>query len=223
MRYIYPKYGIDFSCSDGKMVVLTVESPHILRELTIDIWRQIEGNEGGWSIMNGEMPVNPSKGSEVIFNPFDVNINDKKIITQLQKDIIRDYDSEYYLQVSNIQTQIVSLMDSLGERLPYPLSYDENIGLEFLVKNVGLAIDLEYDNEIEHLLDYICLKSKICHVGLFFLINPGLFFENSEISQLFQKCIYENINIVVLEQVCSLKTEYETHFIFDKDLCLIEI
>ena len=48
MKAIYVKYGIELSLEENQIITLVVENPKVMSDMLRDIFRQINGEEGGW-------------------------------------------------------------------------------------------------------------------------------------------------------------------------------
>ena len=48
MRAIYTKYGIDFLLEENQIITLVVESPRVMNDMLRDLFKQTNGEEGGW-------------------------------------------------------------------------------------------------------------------------------------------------------------------------------
>ena len=54
MKAIYAKYGIELSLTENQIITLVVENPQVLSDMLRDIFRQINGEEGGWILSENE-------------------------------------------------------------------------------------------------------------------------------------------------------------------------
>ena len=223
MRIVYPLYGIDIKCDENKVIVLTIESPRIMRKMAADIWCQTHGGEGDWRLIENGNEIKISKSCELITNPFSLDINEKKVLSQLYKEIKDSYSSDYTMKLYEVHRELLSLVEDIGKKLPYPIIYQDDFTLDMLFQIIGLRIDTEYMNEMEQLINYVCLKNKINQIRCYFVLNPRQFFEKPEMRYLYEKCIYEKINLIMLQGFFTDKIDFEEHWILDKDMCIIEI
>ena len=51
MKAIYVKYGIELSLEENQVITLVVENPQVMSDMLRDIYRQVNGEEGGWNWM----------------------------------------------------------------------------------------------------------------------------------------------------------------------------
>ena len=97
MRFYQPKLGINIVLEDIMPTTLIVEEPKMYSYLCNDIWNQSEGEEGETIISDKEKSISIKKDAVIIFNPFALNCNDKKILNALYKELV-DVSREWYYE-----------------------------------------------------------------------------------------------------------------------------
>ena len=83
--------------------------------------------------------------------------------------------------------------------------------------------ELELSNFYERIITYIKLMHQICNIELFVFYNLKDYFNSEKIELFYKDCLYEKINIIIIESSKSEKIKYEKYYILDNDLCIIEI
>ena len=222
MKLSIQGYGIDIELKENQVDVITVENPDAMSALVFDIWRQCNGNDGCWVFSEGEKIIKANKEVELVTNPFAIDVNDKKILSKLYAEMQSEAEESCYDIISNINSDIVNLIDRVSDRLPYPIISDLNIDISGLYKLYNVQIDDQSEGLMEYLINYICLKHRILGVKVFVLINIKQFFSEADLTMLYESLHYNKISIIVVEGVFSERNRYETGLIIDKDLCIIE-
>ena len=87
MKAIYAKYGIELSLEENQIITLVVENPKVMSDMLRDIFRQINGEEGGWILSENDKIFPLEKTGVLLDNPLTADCNDKKILTKLYKEL----------------------------------------------------------------------------------------------------------------------------------------
>lgn len=155
----------------------------------------------------------------ILFDLFNININDKKIIAKLYNKISSDSDKEVELNndFENIKLEIISYINKLIIEYPFEYTYKNNIKIEDIFKIINLKFDEEfYQTTEEKLYMYLDIISyfNICKI----LIIPNLktYFEDEQLIEIYKYCKYKKINLMVIEQGISEKVlKYEKKLYID--------
>ena len=78
MKAIYAKYGIELGLTENQITTLVVENPQVLSDMLRDIFRQINGEEGGWILSENEKIFSLEKATTLIDNPLRADCNEKR-------------------------------------------------------------------------------------------------------------------------------------------------
>ena len=86
--------------------------------------------------------------------------------------------------------------------------------------NVRIAV--EETTLAENMLNYIKFMKRICGLKVFFLINIKQYFKQEDMLCIYKECLYEKINLILVESSYNNSYDYEKAWIIDNDLCIIE-
>ena len=75
-------YNLELRLIENAITVLSVEAPSAYQKIMHDFWQQYNGNEGSFILSENGKELKIQKNVECIYNPFSVNLNDKKILTK---------------------------------------------------------------------------------------------------------------------------------------------
>lgn len=160
---------------------------------------------------------------ECIYNIFNINTNDRKIISKLYQELT--YQNDALLQEESIRfkQELMEYFDKLISTVPYNLKYNFEVDLSSLMKAISVETDVECDSLLEKMLQYIKLMNQICGIDIFVIPNLKYYFSTEETMQFYQFAMYNKIYIVVIEPTLSPHMEGEKSWIIDDDLCIIEL
>ena len=89
MKLAHPKLAGQLMLNNEKPCVWVIESPEDFLSYTQELYRQCDGEEGRFVLSEEEKEKEISKYAEIIFNPFAVNINDRKVMNRLYFGAVR--------------------------------------------------------------------------------------------------------------------------------------
>jgi CRISPR-associated protein Csn2 len=222
MKLFFGGCDLEIEIKEGDMAGVCIENPLMFRRFAENLWNQANGVEGEIFLTKGEKPLRLNKEGSVIFNPYSLDVNERKIINHMYAEMQEIADMNFYTQQSDINSAVVSLLDEIGAHLPYPLDYSLNLDLQQLLKIYGVKIEIHNTELIDRVVNYIRLSHQI--LGMVIFVNFRAYFTQEEISGLREMIQYEQIAVLMIENNVNLEhTKNEKWWVVDKDLCIIEI
>ena len=208
---------------EDKFNILIVESKTLLFQIIHDINTQINGNYGDFVLSIDDEPIDLKNNLELIINPFDLDINNRKILSAIQKLAIIETKNEIHYSETN---QLISLIETYAQNISF--SFDGNITpkteitSESLIKMINYQVDIFSTNFDEKLFEYLLNSNKYLNTQVFCFINLFSYFENTQIDQLIKSCNNYHIHVIFIE---SFDSKYHNNnckkLIIDSDFCHI--
>lgn len=223
MKLVNTLYNLEFDLMENQILVLSIENHLTYRNILEELWKQYKGETGNFILSDGDKELKMSQRIECIYNIFNINTNDRKIISKLYQELI--YQNDALLQEESIRfkQELMEYFDKLISTVPYNLKYNFEVDLSSLMKAISVETDVEGDSLLEKMLQYIKLMNQICGIDIFVIPNLKYYFSTEETMQFYQFAMYNKIYIVVIEPTLSLHVEGEKSWIIDDDLCIIEL
>lgn len=223
MKLVYPEYQLELPLRENQITVLSVENPKIYAELTGDLWRQSQGEEGVFILSDKEKIIPISKELACIFNPFSLECNDKKVINKLYGELKEQAEENLSCESAKINRDILDYLDKVLMQVPYSLEYDVDLDFISLLKIYGVKIENLSGTLLEKIVEYIKVLNRICHVKIFAFIGLKQYLTVNELEQLYEFVFYEKISLVIVEPVHTECIPGEKCWLFDCDFCIIEL
>lgn len=206
----------------SQFINIIIENKTKLFDIEQHIKLLFQTKERYFSLLVDKNPVDIEDNVEVIEDIFTFDINDKKIINLLYKNIknyCRDYLKE---ELSSIKDKIDGLINNVSIDYDLEIMATKEIKEEELFKAVELKIDDNSNNKIERIIKYIRILYELKGTNVFFVFRFHEFFEKDEIETIFNELKYYNISIVNIESRQPIeKLPFESFVILDNDLSLI--
>ena len=198
-----------------------MESPGIFRKYLKELLNQIQSKEGKFVLSHEERELDIGKNAELILNPLEIDINDRRFINKLYGELKElAYDEAHYVQTRQIIQNIMAYFMELEQESSIALDYSE---LDFgqLMKAVGIKIDENSDETVERLAQYLHVIAKLMNKILVVFVNLSAYLENWEIENLLKEAFYLKLYVILIERQ-NLSLEIRKNcYIIDTDCCEI--
>jgi len=225
MKLINEDLNNEIIFEENKVNLLVVENKNKFVEFIQEIIKQINGNEGKFSLFDKNTELKIHNKVDIIKDIFDLDINNKKILNKIYHELEElSIDSEFLLETKNMESNLLKYIYYLIEKYDYPLEIVEELDLKEIFKLLSVKLSLCFSNKIEEILEYIDLVSRILKKEIFVLVNFHIFLEKDDIVALCRECFYKKIKLLFVEnQKPDIINNEEKLFIIDNDLCEINL
>lgn len=209
---------------ENRVLVYIVENHNFYLRLILELKRQVEENqEGGFSLFEGEKELNLSKNILLITDLFQVNFDNKKIISavfsKLEESSLQEYN---YLERLQTEGFLKTFLNKLISDFHYPLVMKDQIDYTDLFKVFHIRIDENYENYLKKITDYLNISYSLGLMKCAVFVNLKTILSKEECQKIYTECFYKKIPIILFE---SRQTDYileeEETVIIDSDLCEI--
>lgn len=225
MKLINEDLNNEIIFEKNKVNLLVVENKKKFVEFIQEIIKQINGNEGKFSLFDKNTELKIHNKVDIIKDIFDLDINNKKILNKIYHELEElSIDSEFLLETKNMESNLLKYIYYLIEKYDYPLEIVEGLDLKEIFKLLSVKLSLCFSNKVEEILEYIDLVSRILKKEIFVLVNFHIFLEKDDIVALYRECFYKKIKLLFVEnQKPDIINNEEKLFIIDNDLCEINL
>lgn len=221
MKLVYYEYGIKIEFRENRIQTLVLEHPKVFSQFLRALYEQSLDGEGP-IVLSDSKEINLHKEMELILSPFEININSKKIIGQLYREL-QNIANETLEEKFQINSEIVNYL----EQLIWKSSY-ENLKMnlvpkwENLFKLYEIQIDTDSTTLFEKLIEYLKVCSAILKIRLYVFVNLRQYFEEFEIIELIEWIKRLKIHVLLIESVEPVYNADTDIYIIDQDYCWIE-
>lgn len=212
---------MQISLDENGLAVWVIESPRQMRQYVIELKNQSEGKTGNFVLSDNGKEISLDKKMEVLFTPFDVDLNDKKCWNKVSGELKNmALDESHYVQTQQLFAAIQQYFLSLELDSELDVSFEEP---EFgqLLKAVGMKLEEDEQNMLNQLVQYLRILSRLFRKECIVFVNLSSFLEKEELEALLQQAWYMKLRVLLLESR-EISLPYEKkRYIIDKDGCEI--
>ena len=212
---------IDF---DNQFVnILEIENKQFFKTLVNEIYNIVELNYESNKIIltEDESIINLSKNVMLLFDIFNVDFNNKKILSKIFSKVANNIKLEKSIdnKYDEITLEVLKYMREQLNELSFEYTIKENIEIEDILKIINFKIDLEYYNKVdEKIMFLIDLISEFNLVKILILVNVKTYFTDEELVEIYKYCNYKEVNLLLIENtVNETLLKYEKKLYIDND------
>ena len=201
-------------CFDSTIKSLKFKSKSNYRQISFNLFNELIYSEN-------DVILDLNKCSLIIYNPFQISLNEKKLITGMYKELEKNIKDDEKKIIQKIEEYSFNLFDDLSLNVDYQFEYNEEIDVGKLFQTFNIRFpEIDYSNYLELLTNYMKLnsifnKSKvIISFGLISLLN------DEEALLLEKELAYNDLILLDIFYIDDNVNENKDLFI-DDDWCII--
>ena len=223
MMLAHPMFSKIIDFKNEMINILIIENQKFLTQLIEDIINQINGENGDFVLSEDFIPLDMQKHLEIIIDFFNLDINNKKVLTAIYNKIKKiAYDDENYIKTENFKTEAFNYIETLINQTEYPLILDVQFDISGLLKLFDVKIEINSNTFLEKIIDYMSVLYEFLNRKCIVFVNLMSYLDISEIELLYKEIQYKKYNVLFIENSFRTKIgEYENIYIIDEDMCEI--
>ncbi|MGD6730655.1 MAG: type II-A CRISPR-associated protein Csn2 [Pleomorphochaeta sp.] len=208
---------------EEKYNILVIESKTLFYQVIKDLYQQINNEYGDFVFSKKDQPIEIKDSLELIINPFDLDINNKRILTAIQKLVIKESKNEIHYSETN---KIITLLEGYAQKLAF--TFDGNISPKYeitseaIIKMINFQVDVFSSSFPETIFEYLINSNKYLNTQVFCFVNLFNYLENNQIDDFIKSCLDYHISVIFIE---AGDTNYKNtnckKTIIDSDFCQI--
>lgn len=199
-----------------------IESPELFSRYVMELYAQVEGEEGSFALSENEKEIDISKYLEMIVNPISVNINDKKILNKLYSELLKiAFGEDMYQETLELQSKLQNYFLQLEQLCPYMLEDSAEVDMSAVFKAMGIKLESYANNFFENINQYIKVQAELMGKRIVVLVNVRSYISECQMRQLIETAQYNEINLLFVENSQKVFSGEIQRYIIDCDGCEI--
>ena len=200
--------------------VIEIENKKTFYRLVNDLY-SIKNNEKLNEIYffdDNNQEINMYDKVELYINFFDLELNSKKNLNMLNKNIVNNINDQEKNEILNNFKKLYKSFNKILFNIDIPIILNNDITIEDIVKFFKISIN-KHNDLLDNLLLLIDLEKNLKINEILFFINLKQYLNKDELIELYKYSIYNEITIVLIDsQSYGIKLEYENKLIIDENL-----
>ena len=202
-------------CHPGE---LCLEAPDDYREVVADLTAQETGEEGTLVFSQEGKICALAKEGLLIRDLWSVDVNQKKLLTGVLKQLTAMVQDEYYTEIAELNCRIGELLEHLTQDSMLPLEWDLPSDALPILKAFGVRLEVSED-PFERLVDYVRLSREFLHIHFLVLIGIRSFLSENACDALCRDLSAAGIAVLFVEPSCRSLPENGNRLVIDEDHC----
>lgn len=155
----------------------------------------------------------------VIHNLYELNINDKKHITQLYKKLENNIDDKTRVILAKIEENAIKVIEELAYKCSFDITFDSELNFSKFLSSYNVRFEEPSNtNYIEILIKYLKLLKEVYKIEFVFTFGLNDLLEENEISELNYQLSCLDITIIDIK---FERKNIKEKFVIDTDWCII--
>ena len=197
---------------------LVLEDPDEYRQVISDLTQQADNREGKLVISIDGEPCSLAKEGLLIRDLWSVDINQKKILTAVQKQLVEIGQEDYYTDVMELIIKTETLVEKVAEDSMLPLCWECPADLGAFMKVFGVRLETT-EEPLDRLLDYVRLAREFLHSRFLILTGIRNFLTDDTCAALQRDFTAFEIPVLFIEHTAWPMLEHEHRLVIDTDHC----
>lgn len=199
-----------------------IEMPEAFSEYVMELSAQIDGGEGRFVLSEKNKELDLAKKVDIIFNPFAVDINSKKILSKLYLELSAlSKGEQMYVKTIELLRHLQEYMLDLEQCTEYILEFDKEADVSALWKAVNVHYETSDMDFLERLVQYIKILAAMTGIKLFVFVNLRSYLADYQIQELIKEMKYQDTRGLFIESQQKGCMEGVKQYIIDVDRCEI--
>lgn len=200
--------------------VIEIENKKTFYRLVSDLYK-IKNDEKLDEVFfydDNNQEINMYNKVDLYVNFFDIDLNSKKNLNALNKNIINSLTDNVKEEILNNFKKLSKSFIKILSDIDLPLSLNDNITVDDIIKLLKISIN-KTDDLLNNLLLLIDLEKVLKINEILFFINLKQYLSQEELIEFYKYAIYNEIKIVLVDsQSYGVKLDYEKKLIIDANL-----
>ncbi len=202
---------------DGSTTHLFIENPISLRKYVSELIQQIKGEEGDFILSKDTKEITISKNLAIVPDIVNIVIEEKKINTQINKDLLHISQSSSHQQASfSLISAIEKYAENILDDCCYSVDFDD-IDESKILKMLNFHITTDFENTASTLLEYLNTTHDILNIPNFVILNSSTYFTKDELKILETEIASSKHNVLFIDRFNHY--ELKNAIIIDSDNC----
>lgn len=191
----------------------------IIFENNVDFRNFIENIEDNVIYSENDESLELNKKTIIINNIYNIDINDKKNITFLHKNIVNQLSEKQKESFDKINNELLNVIKDINNTNDYGIDFEDSLDITKILNLYQVKFCLDEQNYLEKLAKYIEITSRVSKINTFISFSLIRILSEEEVNLLLKELSFNKINLIDFDFQNS-KKEIK-YYKIDEDWCII--
>ncbi len=207
---------------DNVVTEWVIEAPEEFTRYVQELYMQCEGAEGDFVLSDGEKELGIAKNVEFLDSVLDLDVNERKILGKLYADLEQlAYSEKFVVRTQEMIQYLRTYIFELEQETDFMLDVDDGVDMSAIFKGNGVKLETVETGILEKIVHYIKVVRLLLKKQVFVFVNVRSYLTVRQVEQLIKEAAYQEVQILLIENVMRDCVNSERRCIIDSDKCEI--
>lgn len=207
---------------DNVVTEWVIEAPEEFTRYVQELYMQCEGAAGDFVLSDGEKELGIAKNVEFLDSVLDLDVNERKILGKLYADLEQlAYSEKFVVRTQEMIQYLRTYIFELEQETDFMLDVDDGVDMSAIFKGNGVKLETVETGILEKIVHYIKVARLLLKKQVFVFVNVRSYLTVRQVEQLIKEAAYQEVQILLIENVMRDCVNSERRCIIDSDKCEI--
>ncbi|WP_249397442.1 type II-A CRISPR-associated protein Csn2 [Roseburia hominis] len=207
---------------DNVVTEWVIEAPEEFTRYVQELYMQCEGAAGDFVLSDGEKELGIAKNVEFLDSVLDLDVNERKILGKLYADLEQlAYSEKFVVRTQEMIQYLRTYIFELEQETDFMLDVDDGVDMSAIFKGNGVKLETVETGILEKIVHYIKVVRLLLKKQVFVFVNVRSYLTVRQVEQLIKEAAYQEVQILLIENVMGDCVNSERRCIIDSDKCEI--
>lgn len=222
MKLVSNRYQQQIDFDFYPVYFLVIENSQEYLKVVEEFYSECNGNdESQFVLSNNSEIISISKNCLFVHNYFDLDINNKKIINEINNRVEKVLPTNNFVEdFYKLNKLFVEINDKIVDCFDIELEYDTDLTFDKFIKMSSYKIATQ-SKFVDRLVSYIKMYCALKKTKLIIFVGLSSFLSKNELELFIKELKYLELNCLLIEPSLKYNLENVGRIIIDEDLCEI--
>lgn len=220
MKLVNSRYNQHFDFNNYFAYYLIIENSKEFLKVVEELYGECFASvDSEFTLSENNEILSISKNSLLIYNYFDLDLNNKKITNEINSRISSIFSSQDFVEdFSKLNQMFIDINDKVVSNFDFELEYDADLTYDKLIKISNYKIS-EQSTFIDKLIGYIKIYTALKKTKLLVFVGLSDYLSQAELELFLKELEYLDLKCLLVESHQKYNLNFVGKILIDEDLC----
>lgn len=222
MKLVNNRYQQHIDFDKYSVYFLAIENSKEYLKVVEELYAECNGKtESQFVLSDNTEIISIPKNCLLIHNYFDLDINSKKIINEINSKVLNYISTQDFVcDLCDLNKLFININDKIVDNFNLKLEYDAEFTWDKFIKISNYKIN-EQSKFIDRIMSYIKIYCELKNIKIVIFIGLSLFLSQNELELFIKELNYLELKCLLIEPSLKYDLKDVGRIIIDDDLCEI--